>query len=118
MPFASGIPSPVDLKVGDDGSLYYLARGTGAATGVVYRISYAASTPSITTHPSSQTVAPGASVTFSVRASGPPPLRYQWQRNGVEHLRRDGAGLHDRRQPQPTTARASAPSSATTPATC
>ena len=43
----------------------------------------AASAPSITTHPSSQTVAPGASVTFSVRASGPPPLRYQWQRNGV-----------------------------------
>ena len=31
----------------------------------------------------SQTVAPGASVTFSVRASGPPPLRYQWLRNGV-----------------------------------
>jgi hypothetical protein len=28
-------------------------------------------------------VAPGASVTFSVRASGPPTLRYQWQRNGA-----------------------------------
>ena len=55
----------------------------GGTTGVVYRISYTASAPSITTHPSSQTVAPGASVTFSVRASGPPPLRYQWQRNGV-----------------------------------
>jgi glucose/arabinose dehydrogenase len=27
--FATGIVSPVDLKVGDDGSLYYLARGTG-----------------------------------------------------------------------------------------
>ena len=49
----------------------------------MYRISYTASAPSITTHPSSQTVAPGASVTFSVRASGPPPLQYQWQRNGV-----------------------------------
>ena len=63
---------------------------TGACTiwpadrvGVVYRISYTASAPSITTHPSSQTVAPGASVTFSVRASGLPPLQYQWQRNGV-----------------------------------
>ncbi len=78
--FASGIASPVDLKVGNDGSLYYLARGSG---GVVYRISYTASAPSITTHPSSQTVAPGASVTFSVRASGPPPLQYQWQRDGV-----------------------------------
>jgi len=78
--FANGITSPVDLKVGSDGSLYYLARGSG---GVVYRISYAASGPSITTHPSSQTVAPGASVTFSVRASGLPPLQYQWQRDGV-----------------------------------
>ena len=83
MPFATGIPSPVDLKVGSDGSLYYLARGSGASTGVVYRISYTASAPSITPHPASQTVAPGASVTFSVRASGPPPIRYQWQRNGA-----------------------------------
>ena len=28
--FASGIVAPVDLKVGADGSLYYLSRGTGA----------------------------------------------------------------------------------------
>ena len=82
--FATGISSPVDLKVSDDGGLYYLARGTGATTGVVYRIDYGATTPSITMHPASQTVQPGASVTFSVRASGPPVLRYQWQRNGVD----------------------------------
>jgi glucose/arabinose dehydrogenase len=81
--FATGIQSPVDLKVGEDGNLYYLARGTGGRTGAVYRISYSASAPSITSHPVSRTVAPGASVTFSVRASGPSPLRYQWQRNGV-----------------------------------
>jgi glucose/arabinose dehydrogenase len=81
--FASGITFPVDLKVGDDGGLYYLARGSGGTTGVVYRISYTASGPTITSHPSSRTVAPGASVTFSVRATGPSPLRYQWQRNGV-----------------------------------
>ncbi|HUQ00360.1 MAG TPA: PQQ-dependent sugar dehydrogenase [Aeromicrobium sp.] len=29
-PFASGIDNPVDLKVGNGGSLYYLARGTGS----------------------------------------------------------------------------------------
>jgi glucose/arabinose dehydrogenase len=29
-PFATGISSPVDLKVGPDGSLYYLARGSGS----------------------------------------------------------------------------------------
>ena len=37
MAFASGISQPVDLKMGSDGSLYYLARGSGA----VYRITYA-----------------------------------------------------------------------------
>jgi glucose/arabinose dehydrogenase len=36
--FASGISQPVDLQVGSDGSLYYLARGSGS----VYRISYIA----------------------------------------------------------------------------
>jgi glucose/arabinose dehydrogenase len=35
--FATGISSPVDLKVADDGSLYYLARRSGGTTGVVYR---------------------------------------------------------------------------------
>jgi glucose/arabinose dehydrogenase len=34
--FATGISQPVDLAMGGDGSLYYLARGSGA----VYRISY------------------------------------------------------------------------------
>lgn len=34
--FASGIANPVDLKVGADGSLYYLARGSGS----VHKISF------------------------------------------------------------------------------
>ena len=34
--FATGISSPVDLKVGTDGSLYYLARGSGA----VFRVQF------------------------------------------------------------------------------
>ena len=38
--FATGIQSPVDLKVSGDGSLYYLARGSGGATGVLYRIDH------------------------------------------------------------------------------
>ena len=83
MNFATGISFPVDLKVSDDGALYYLARGTGSSTGVVYRVEYGNQAPTITQHPSSQTVAPGASVTFSVRASSTTTLRYQWQRNTV-----------------------------------
>ncbi len=81
--FATAITSPVDLKVSDDGYLYYLARGSGASTGVVYRIDFVASAPSITAQPASQTVAVGATVTFSVSASGAAPLRYQWRRNGA-----------------------------------
>lgn len=77
--FATGISFPVDLKVSDAGSLYYLARGAGA----VFRVDFAATAPTVTTHPSSRIVAPGARVTFSVRASGTPPLRYQWHRNGA-----------------------------------
>jgi len=38
--------------------------------------------PSITRQPGSQNVAPGATVTFSVTATGEPPLSYQWQKNG------------------------------------
>lgn len=81
--FATGIKSPVDLKVSDAGSLYYLARGSSSSAGVVYRIDYGSRTPTISSHPASRTVAPGASVTFSVRASGPGTLRYQWERNGA-----------------------------------
>ena len=40
--------------------------------------------PVITSHPSSQTASPGASVTFSVRATSASPLRYQWQRNAAD----------------------------------
>ena len=38
--FATGIAFPVDLQVGEDGALYYLARGTGTSTGVVYRVDF------------------------------------------------------------------------------
>jgi glucose/arabinose dehydrogenase len=38
--FASGISQPVDIHAAGDGSLLYLARGTGNTTGVVSRISY------------------------------------------------------------------------------
>ncbi len=40
--FASGIDTPVALAVGDDGALYYLARGADDTTGVVERIQYTA----------------------------------------------------------------------------
>jgi len=42
--FAQGISLPLNLKVGANGSLYYLARGAGATTGGVFRIDYVAPT--------------------------------------------------------------------------
>jgi glucose/arabinose dehydrogenase len=81
--FASAIPSPVDLAVGPEGGLYYLARGAGSNTGVVFRITFTGQqAPSITQHPASRTVSVGQSASFTVAASGAPPLTYQWQRNG------------------------------------
>lgn len=38
--------------------------------------------PTITTHPLSQSVALGGSVTFSVTTSGTAPFTYQWRKNG------------------------------------
>ena len=79
--FATGASAPVDLRVTDDGSLYYLARGSGS----IFRVEYTASqAPRITTHPASQTVPVGGSATFSVTASGTAPLQYQWQRGGID----------------------------------
>ncbi len=39
--------------------------------------------PFITTHPASQTVVPGANVTFTVGARSRSAMTYQWQRNGT-----------------------------------
>lgn len=43
--FASGIVAPVDLRIGFEGSLYYLARGAGSHTGVVVRIDFVGGDP-------------------------------------------------------------------------
>ena len=78
--FITGASQPVDIQVGADGSLYYLARGTGS----VMKIRYTTNpSPVITTQPTSQLVSVGYPVTFSVTASGPSPYNYQWKRNSV-----------------------------------
>ena len=77
--FASGISSPVDLKVAADGSLYYLSIGSAG----VFKVQFSGTAPSITTHPSDLTVMQGQPATFMVAATGSTPLSYQWQRNQV-----------------------------------
>src|SRR6185369_6262226 len=69
--FATGISSPVDLKVSDDGFLYYLARGAGA----VSRIGFSgggdniAPTVSITSPANGASVARKSTVTIAATAS-------------------------------------------------
>jgi glucose/arabinose dehydrogenase len=74
--------SPVDIDIGADGSLYYLARGPGN----VHRVRFpdAGTPPSISTQPQPVTVPVGRSATFTVSASGTAPLTYRWQRDGVD----------------------------------
>jgi glucose/arabinose dehydrogenase len=81
--FATGASFPVDLQVSNDGSLYYLQRGS---TGQLRRIQYPAGQvpPTINQHPQSQTIVAGQPVTFNVSATGATPFQYQWQRNNVD----------------------------------
>jgi glucose/arabinose dehydrogenase len=77
--FATDVPGEVDLRVADDGSLFYLARDAGA----VYRVFYTGSqAPHITAQPADKTVTVGQPATFTVAASGIAPLSYQWRRDG------------------------------------
>jgi len=46
-------------------------------------ISYTVSAPSITTQPTDKRVRVGTRATFSVTATGTPPLHYQWTKNGA-----------------------------------
>jgi glucose/arabinose dehydrogenase len=82
--FASGIDGPVDLRVGPDGALYYLAYGFRRGVGAVGRIVYTATdAPSIAAQPQAQRVAAGAPATFRVEATGAAPLAHQWRRDGA-----------------------------------
>ena len=106
--FATGISLPVDLAVGPDGELYYLARGGAAA---VYRICVRpVSAPS--DHDPAGRARPSPPASRRPSPSPPPaspPLSYQWQRNGVDIAGRHRRQLHARlRRRRPTTAPSSA----------
>jgi glucose/arabinose dehydrogenase len=79
--FASDLAQfPVDLKLGADGSLYYIAYGYGA----VFRIAYTPSQPPrVTAQSGGGTLASGSTATFEVSVSGDAPLTYAWFKNNV-----------------------------------
>lgn len=49
-----------------------------------FTVSAGGTAPSITTHPSNQSVVAGSTATFTAAASGSPTPTVQWQRNGVD----------------------------------
>lgn len=57
------------------------AAGTNTSSGATLTVNVP---PSISTQPQSQTVNSGATVSFTVFASGTAPLAYQWRTNGVD----------------------------------
>ncbi|RYF47289.1 MAG: hypothetical protein EOO39_48520, partial [Cytophagaceae bacterium] len=91
--FATNLNRPIAIKVGPDGSLYYMARGglgggsvednTTSSQGEVWRVQYVGNNvPTISAQPSNQISPVGSAVTFTVGASGT-GISFQWQRNGV-----------------------------------
>ena len=88
--FATGIASPVDLKVGDDGALYYLARGAGA----VYKITYSASLPSITQQPDEPDGRARTVRDVQRPRHGPGDAQLSMAAQRRQHQRRHQPGLH------------------------
>ena len=73
-------------KAGDAGNYtVVVTNSAGSATSDlgVLAVSAGAVAPAITTQPASVTVAPGASASFTVAASGNPSPSYQWKKGGV-----------------------------------
>jgi uncharacterized repeat protein (TIGR03806 family) len=91
IPFASGLPGPVDLQVAADGSLYVLCRNVWVKddkfqprTGSLHRILYPgrdAKAARVTQHPQEVIVSPGETARFAIAAIGE-GLEYRWQRDG------------------------------------
>jgi uncharacterized repeat protein (TIGR03806 family) len=90
--FATRFPlwQVVDLKVSDDGCLYYLTRNAWVRdkdfrpnTGALYRVRYTGErmAPTIVAQPAAQTIPDGGAAYFRVTVAGTPPFRFQWRRN-------------------------------------
>ena len=74
-----------------DGAFYgTTAAGGQGGQGTIFRLRLN-SAPQITVQPASQSVFSGVTVSFSVAASGTPPLLYQWRKNGADLT--DGGNL-------------------------
>ena len=68
----------------DNGSTFYVivTSSGGSSISATATLTVTSAAPTIMTQPVSQTVALGATATFSVVAGGTAPLTYQWSKNG------------------------------------
>lgn len=91
--FASLVPKACNNEPGNGGDrvmfpvqqdeiCWIAVDGVGGATGTVKLNMNLGDPVEILTHPASQAVAAGSSVTLSVEATGSPELEYTWYRNG------------------------------------
>ena len=83
---SSSYTTPATLS-SDNGAKFVVvvsnSAGTATSNQATLTVNAAATAPSITTQPASQTVAVGQTATFSVMAAGTAPLSYQWQKNNA-----------------------------------
>ncbi len=75
------------LALSDNNTVYTVkvtnAMGSDLSKAAMLTVTAAPTFPVIGTQPTSATVRPGATASFTVSASGAQPLSYQWSRNGV-----------------------------------
>jgi DNA-binding beta-propeller fold protein YncE len=77
-----------NISMADSGAAFTvtISNSAGSVTSATATLTIATTTilpPSIVTQPAPQAVPIGGAATFSVTASGTPPLNYQWYENGV-----------------------------------
>jgi glucose/arabinose dehydrogenase len=93
--FATAIDRPVALAVTTSGDLYYLARAgigggsfqdnTESENGSLWKVVYTGSeAPFVYAQPHGALLHEGEPFSISVKALGRTPLRYQWQKNGLD----------------------------------
>ena len=74
------------VKDADDGDQFVVVvsnvAGTAASNPATLRVTQRPSPPAITAQPLAQTIQVGQTATFTVTATGTPPLSYQWTKNG------------------------------------
>jgi hypothetical protein len=91
-PYAGG-RADIRLAQGADGEIYVLSKSDGMIRALLPTTPPPPVAPEITAQPQSVTTSAGATVAFSVGASGTAPLSYQWRKGGLDIASATGSTL-------------------------